>query len=155
MTGIPLRVSKLRRALDSIRNHPSNFRTLFILMTCAGLSSSLGGVSFSLNFLSPHFFLAFCAIPMPSRFCGPARPTVFRNSPIRGKVLIGARDFQGVSCRPLKMSQRKNLHGRRILKRVCLCHDPAPQAQKIFPSSIGSGPIIFERVDRGAGASFS
>ena len=64
------------------------------------------------------------------------------------RVLIGVRDFQGSACLVVKMSQRKNLPWGCILKRVCLCHDPSPQARKICPTR-RTWPLIRERAGVG------
>ena len=79
-----------------------------------------------------------------------ARPTdrISEFVPQDDRVLIGVRNCAGTERLIIKMSQRKNLSGGCILKRLCLCGDSSHQARKISPPH-RIWPLILSRVGRG------
>ena len=69
-------------------------------------------------------------------------------APQSDKVLIGVRPCSKIDCLIIKMTNRKNLTGGRILKRVCLCQDDSPKARRICPPR-KIWPVIAQRVEVG------
>ena len=68
--------------------------------------------------------------------------------PQSDKVLIGVRPCAKIDCLIIKMTNRKNLTGGGIIKRVCLCQDDSPRAHRICPPR-KIWPVVSQRVEAG------
>ena len=139
-------VKEIARGLRFAKRSPFTFPNFIYTQDLYRIINPLGWAEIFTQLVFPSFLFSL-GIPSEALPMRRARPSgrISEFVPQDGRVPIGVRCCAGAECLVIKMSQRKNLSGGCILKRLFLCGDASHQARKIWPPpppppDLASGP---------------